>query len=87
MKLKVGGDTLSLATSSVWIRLLLFTKPYISQSRHDRAQDSLTPGGENQVVRENAGWSRSPRAQGSLRLMLGVRERARERERVYTDTV
>jgi len=48
------------------------TKPYISQSRRDRAQDSLAPGGDNQVVRENAGWSRSPRAQGSLLLMLGV---------------
>jgi len=48
---------------------------YISQSRHDRAQDSLTPGGDNQVVRENAGWSRSPRARGSLLLMLGVLRR------------
>jgi len=65
-------ETLSLARSGVWIRLLLPTKPYISQSRHDRAQDSLTPGGDNQVVRKNAGWSRSPRAQGSLLLMLGV---------------
>jgi len=72
------------------IRLLLSTKPYISPSRHDRAQDSLARGGNNQVVRENAGWSRSPRAQGSLFLMLGVlrrtgrhggRERERERER------
>jgi len=36
-----------------------------------KAQDSLTPGGDNQVVRENAGWSRSPRAQGSL-LYSGV---------------
>jgi len=62
----------SLATSGVWIRLLLLTKPYISQSRHDRAQDSLAPGGDNQVVRENAGWSKSPRAQGSFVLMLGV---------------
>jgi len=32
---------------------------------------SLSPVGDNQVVSENAGWSRSPRAQGSL-LMLGV---------------
>jgi len=32
-------------------------------------------GGDNQVVRENAGWSRSPRAQGSLLLMLGVLRR------------
>jgi len=63
-KTKVGGDTLSLAMSDVWIRLLLPTKPYISQSRHDRGHDSLTPGGDNQVMRENAGWSRSPRAQG-----------------------
>jgi len=85
-----------LATSCVWIRLLLSTKLYISPSRHDRAQDSLTPGGDNQVVRENDGWSTSPRAQGSLLLMLGVlrrigqhggrydpstRERERERER------
>jgi len=31
----------SLATAGVWIRLLLPTKPYISQSRHDRAQDSV----------------------------------------------
>jgi len=42
--------------------------------RHDRTQDNLAPGGENQVVRENAGWSRSPRAQGSF-LMLGVLRR------------
>jgi len=28
---------------------------YISQSRHDRAQDSLAPGGDNQVVREMLG--------------------------------
>jgi len=50
-------DTLSFATSGVWIRLLLSIKPYISQSCHDRAQDSLASGGDNQVVRENAGWS------------------------------
>jgi len=50
----------------------LHTKPYISQSRHGRAQDSLAPGEDNQVIRENAGWSRSPQAQGSLLLMLGV---------------
>jgi len=61
-----------LATSSVWIRLLLHTKPYISQSRHDRAQDSLAPGGDSQAVCENDGWSRSPRSKGSLLLMLGV---------------
>jgi len=72
---EVGGDTLSLVTSDVWIRLLLLTKPYISPSRHDRAQNSLTPREDNQVVRENAGWSRSPRAQGSLLLMLGVLQR------------
>jgi len=48
---------------------------YISQSRHDRAQGSLTPGRDNQVVRDNAGWSRSPRAQCSLLLMLGVLRR------------
>jgi len=41
-----------------------------SLSRHDRAQDSLTPGEDNQVICENAGWSRSPRAHGSLLLML-----------------
>jgi len=28
-----------------------------SQSRHYRAQDSLAPGEDNQVIRENAGWS------------------------------
>jgi len=48
--------------SSVWITLLLPTKPYISQSRHDSAQDSLASGEDNQFVRENAGWSRSLRA-------------------------
>jgi len=31
-------ETLSLARSGVWIRLFLPTKPYISQSRHDRAR-------------------------------------------------
>jgi len=36
---------------------------------------SLAPGGDNKVVRENAGWSSSPRAQGSLLLMLGVLRR------------
>jgi len=46
-----------------------------SLSRHVRAQDSLAPGGDNQVVRENAVWSRSPRAQGSILLMLGVLRR------------
>jgi len=75
MKLEVGGDSFSLATSGVWIRLLLPTKSCISQSRHDRAQDSLTPGEDNQAVREYARWSRSPRAQGSLLLMLGVLRR------------
>jgi len=64
-----------LATSGVRIRLLLPTKPYISQSRHDRTQDSLTPEEDNQVVRENAGWSRSPQAQDFLLLMLGVLRR------------
>jgi len=75
----------------------------VSQSRLDRAHDSLTLGGENQVVRENAGWSRSPRAQGSLLLMLGVlrrigqhggrydpstvKRRERERERVIEQLV
>jgi len=34
-------ETLSLATAGVWIRLLLPTNPYISQLRHDRAQDSV----------------------------------------------
>jgi len=79
--------------SGVWIRLLLPTKPYISQSRHVRAQDSLTPGGDNQVIRENAGWSRPPRAQGSLCdgsvSMEGTtreRERYRERERERIQT-
>jgi len=59
----VGGDTL-FGHLRHMDRLLLPTKPYISQSRHDRAQSSLTPGGDNQVVRENAGWNRSPRARG-----------------------
>jgi len=68
--------------SGVWIRLLLPTKPYISQSRHDRAQDSLAPGEDNQVFLENARWSRSPQAQGSFLLM---REREREREREITE--
>jgi len=72
MKLYVGGDILSLAMSGVWIRLLLHKKPYISPSHHDKAQDILAPGGDSQVVRENAGQSRSPRAQGSLLLKLGV---------------
>jgi len=31
-----------------------------SQSRHDRAQDSLTAGGDNQVAHENDGRSKSP---------------------------
>jgi len=75
MKPQIGEDTFSLATSGVWIRLLLSTKPYISQSRQDMAQNSLAPEEDNQVVRENAGWSRSPRAQGSLLLMLGVLRR------------
>jgi len=43
-----------------------------SRSWHDKAQDSLAPGGDNQVLHENAEWSRSPRAQGSLLLILGV---------------
>jgi len=64
--------SLSLATSDVWIRLLLPTKPRLHLSRHDRAQNSMAAGGDNQVVRENAGWGRSPRAQGSLLVMLGV---------------
>jgi len=45
-------------------------KQALSQSRHDRAQDSLVSGDDNQAVHENAGWNRSPRAQGSLLLML-----------------
>jgi len=45
---------------------------YISQSRHDGAQDSLAPGVDNQVVPKNAGQSRLPRVQGYLFLMLGV---------------
>jgi len=32
----------------------------------------MAAGGDNQVVRENAGWSMSPQAQGFLLLMLGV---------------
>jgi len=55
----------------VWTRLLLPTKPYISDT-HYRAQESLAHEGDNQVVGENAGWSSSPRAQGTLLLMLGV---------------
>jgi len=35
-------ETLSLASSGVWIGLHLPTKPHISQSRHDKALDSLT---------------------------------------------
>jgi len=61
--------------SGVWIRLLLPTKPDISQSRHDRVQDSLTPGGDDHVIHKNIGWSRSPRAQGCLLLMLRVLQR------------
>jgi len=55
MKLQVGGDTLF-----GHVRLLLSTKPYISHSEHNRAQYSSALGGDNQVVGENAGWSRSP---------------------------
>jgi len=36
--LSINEGRHSSATSCVWIRLLLPTKPYISQSRHDRAQ-------------------------------------------------
>jgi len=61
--------------SGVWTRLLLHTKPYTSQSRHDRVQNRLAPGGDNQAVHENSGWSRSPRAQGSPLVMLGVLRR------------
>jgi len=71
------GGKVTLVNSNIectvesWTRLLLHTKQN-AQSRHDRAQDRWALGGHNQVVRENAGWSRSPRAQGSLLLMLGV---------------
>jgi len=51
-----------------------------SQSRQDGAQDSLAPGGDNQVVRENAEWSRSSRAQGSLLMLAVCDERERERQ-------
>jgi len=72
-----------------WIRLLLPTKPYISQSCHDKAQDSLAPGGDKQVVGENAVRSRSPRAQGSLGHHGGHYNPStveqRERERVNID--
>jgi len=59
-------------------------------------QDRLAPGGDNQVVRENAGWSRSPRAvsfwcfeccsgsvsvEGATTRRRSSRERERERER------
>jgi len=71
----ISRRRLSLATSDVWIKLHLPIKPHISESRHDRAQDSLAPGGDNQVVRKNAAWSRSPRAHGSLLLMLGILRR------------
>jgi len=40
-----------------------------------QAQDSLAPGEDNQVIRENAGWSSSPSAQGSFLLILGVLRR------------
>jgi len=60
-------------------RLLLPTKPYIYQSHHDRAQDSLAPGGDNQVVRENGGAGH----QGALRPVdvHAYREREKARER------
>jgi len=35
----------------------------------------LAPGEDNQVIHENAGWSRSPQAQDCLLLMLGVLRR------------
>jgi len=62
--------SLSFGHSGVWIRLLLSTKPYISPSRHGRDQDSLAPGGDNQVVRKK-----------ECRMQGGERERERERER------
>jgi len=79
----ISRRKLSLATLGVWIRLLLPTKPHTSQSRHDRAHDSLAPGEDNQAVRENAGWSRSPRAQSSFLLMLGVLRRIGQHGRRY----
>jgi len=73
--------------------IYIYDGHYTSQSGYDRAQDSLAPGEDNQAIRENAGWSWSPRAQVSLLLMLGadqhggrydpstVKRRKRERER------
>jgi len=66
------GSYKSEETLSLWPRQAYGSGYYISQPRHDRAQDSLAPGEDNQVVRKNAGWSRSPRAQSSLILTLGV---------------
>lgn len=37
-----------------------------------QGSDSLAPGQNNQAIHKNAVWSRSPRAQGSLLLTLGV---------------
>jgi len=48
------NEAISRRRHSLWPRQA-YEQPYISQSRHDRAQDSLTPGGDNQVVREDAG--------------------------------
>jgi len=67
---EVATLSLYLAMSGVWIRLLLHTKCYISRSQHDRAQDSLAPEEDNQVIHKTAGWSRLPLAQGYLLLML-----------------
>jgi len=55
-------------------------------SRHDMAQDRLAPGGDNHVVRENAGWSRSPRAHGSLMLRV-LRRIGQHRGRYDPSTV
>jgi len=74
MMLIVYGDTI-LAESGVWTRTLLHIKLYISQGRHDRHRGRWARGEDNQAVHENAGWSRSPRAQGSLLLMLGMLRR------------
>jgi len=74
-----------LATSGVWIRLLLPTKPYISQSRHDRAQDSLAPGGDNgQPGRPRKCWvEQVTTITGSPLLMLGMLRRIGQHEERY----
>jgi len=64
-----------LATSGVWIRLLLPTKPYISQSRHDRAQDSLAPGGKTTRSSVKMLGEAGHHEHRALLLMLGVLRR------------